>query len=76
MSDKTFLKKSKKYALFLRHILSERKLLALWESCGTFEKAWNAGTEDLKKAGFDKSDVENFFRRRESLNWQITGPCF
>ncbi len=68
MSEKTFLSKSKKYALFLRHILSERKLLALWESCGTFEKAWNAGTEDLKKAGFDKSDVENFFRRRESLN--------
>jgi DNA processing protein len=68
VSEAPFLNESKKSALFLRHILSERKLLALWESCGTFEKAWNAGAEDLKKAGFDKSEVEGFFRKRESLN--------
>lgn len=72
MSEKSFLGKSKQCALFLRHILSERKLLALWKSCGTFEKAWNAEVRDLKKAGFDRSEVESFFRKREELNPEET----
>lgn len=68
MNDKDCLIGSKKFALFLSYILSERKLYSLWKSCGSFKNAWNAQMSDLKKAGFNRSEGESFLRRRESLD--------
>lgn len=67
MKKKAILERDKEYALFLRQILSERKILLLLKNLGSFEKAWNAKRNDLSNSNFSQAEIEDFFKKRESL---------